>query len=271
MLAASLALTLLGGETQAQEVSAPQKGAPAPIRILDGTFIASQLEGAKLSGLAEDQKPRISFLDNNRIAGYSGCRAFEGLLVRGQDGSTSIGITKLEKVGCSPVSSWVDTQMLAALKGNRRLDMKDGALRLIGSRNQILLRLEFISPRPDHGPSLYGRTWILTQINGASLPKDTPKPTLIFHGTIVTGSTGCNQFSAIHTRKDGNSTFVITTQTQRTCLAPEGEPMELEADYLRTLASVDRVNLTPSTLTLHAPNGRAILAFSIAQSGGKPM
>jgi heat shock protein HslJ len=263
VLAASLALTLLAGETQAQELSAPQKGAPAPVLSPEGEFVASELNGAKLSGLGQAKKPRLMFLDQNRIAGFSGCRAFEGQLVYGQDGSTEIRITKLEKVRCSPVSARVNARMMASLKASGRLDMKGGALQLVGSRNQILGRFDAISPRPDHGPSLYGRTWVLTQINGTSPPKNDPKPTLVFTGASINGSTGCNQFSGTHTRQAGKSAFVITAQTQRACLAPEGDPMALEANYLTALASVDRIDLTPTTLTLSATNVETLLVFSL--------
>jgi heat shock protein HslJ len=265
VLVASLALTLLAGETQAQELSAPQKGAPAPVQILDGTFIASQLDGATLTGLAQANRPRITFLDDNRIGGFSGCRAFEGQLVRNTSDMARVKVTKVTGAGCKGPLAQNESKLFASLKASRRLEILGGEVRVMGGQDQILVRLNAISPRVDQGPSLYGRTWVLTQINGTSPPKNDPKPTLVFTGTSIHGSTGCNQFSGTHARQAGKSAFVITTQTQRACLAPEGDPMTLETDYLSALASVDRISLTPSTLTLSASKGGANLVFSIAR------
>ena len=263
VLAASLALTLLASEAQAQELSAPQRGAPAPVLILDGTFIAIQLDGAELSRIKYERRPRLTFLHDNRIAGFSGCRAFEAQMLRNTSDMVRISVKKVTGAGCKGQLGQIESKLFASLKASRRLEILGGEVRVMGSQNQIALRLDSISPRLDHGPSVYGRTWVLTQINGASPPKNNPKPTLVFSGTSISGSTGCNQFSGTHSRQAGTSAFVIITQTQRACLAPEGDPMTLETDYLSALASVDRINLTPSTLTLSSTKGGAILVFSL--------
>jgi heat shock protein HslJ len=262
MLAASLALTLLAGEAQAQELSAPQKGAPAPVLILDGTFVVSQLDGAKLSRVKYERRPSFTFLDDNRFAGFSGCRAFEGQLVRDSAERIQISVTKVTGAGCKGQLAQIENRFFASLKASRRLELSD-ELQLLDSRNRILLSFDSITERFLMVPRIDGRTWALTHFEGVTLRKDNPKPTLVLRGTTVTGSTGCNQFSGNVISQARKVAFVIKTQTQRACLAPEGDPMALEADYLQALAHVDKIYLTPSTLTLSATNSETLLVFSL--------
>ncbi|GIU66834.1 META domain-containing protein [Candidatus Phycosocius spiralis] len=265
MIAASLAISLWGGGTQAQEVNAPPKGAPAPVLSLDGEFVAQQLDGAELSRFQQAQRPRISFLDQNRIAGFSGCRAFSGRLIHGANGTTRLNVATNVEANCLGQLAKLDNLTLSSLKATRRLEALGDEVRLLGNHNKILMRLTVTSPRADQGLSLYGHTWVLTRMNGVEISKDSPKPTLAFQQNTLSGYSGCNHFSGFHTRQAGKSKIIVLTISQRACIAITGDPMELETTYLQALARVDVMALSDSTMTLSASQGGTVLVFAIAR------
>jgi len=117
-----------------------------------------------------------------------------------------------------------------------------------------------VEPTPLDGPR-----WQLTSYRGGDgqsvTPLDGSRPTARFRdGRIITGSAGCNTFTAGYTYDDGNLTVSHPAATTRSC---PPAVMEQEAAYLAALHRVARYTLSESTLTLEDIRGVTLLTYEL--------
>ena len=110
---------------------------------------------------------------------------------------------------------------------------------------------------------LDGTRWQLQSYRGANgetvAPIDGSQPTMRFRaGRVVTGSAGCNAYSAGFTYDAGNLTVSHPAATSASCPEPM---MAQEAVYLAALHRVARFAMREDTLTLDDSRGVTLLTY----------
>ena len=109
---------------------------------------------------------------------------------------------------------------------------------------------------------LTGNVWLLTALLGRAPVHGTELTSEFTPAGNVSGSAGCNHYSAKFTQSGSTIQVSSIASTQMAC-APR--IMAQESVFLKALASARRYSVTGSTLTLKASGGRALLTYK-AQS-----
>lgn len=237
------------------------KGAPKPVLVLEGEFVASELNGRRLNRGEDTPKATLIFLPNDGVRGSTGCNRFSGTLVRSGAKSTRFGPLALTKMACIGPAKNLEVQMLSALRATNQISKFGSEVRLLAANGRVVARLQTMSARPETGLSLYGKSWTLVSLNGQTLDAQSARPHVTFEANRISGSTGCNQFSGVHQRADGKSRFLNMAQTERACLAAIGDPMATEAAFMAALSQVDQISLTGNQLTLKSSGSSDVLVF----------
>lgn len=237
------------------------KGAPKPVLVLEGEFVATEIQGRALSSSANAPKATLIFLPDDGVSGSTGCNRLSGKLVRQGADITRFGEFAMSKMACMGPAGQLEQQMLAALRATNQIRKFGGEVRLVSAKGRVLARLQSMNARAETGPSLYGKSWTLVSLNGQALDPKSLRPQVTFEGNRISGSTGCNQFSGLHQRAAGRSRFMNMMQTERACLAAIGDPMATEAAFIAALGKVDQISLSANRLTLKSSTSPDVLIF----------
>ena len=250
-------ILILSGCTQSEPES-PQEVVGA-ITSLAGT--AWELEAF---GGPEDTVPVVpgSRLSVNyfveRYAGYGGCNWFLG--VYGLEGiNVRMETVATTTLNCESQEIMEQEQtFMAALLDVAYFRNEDNRMVGYTAENQALLSLLPTPPAP-----FEGTTWELKfGWDGESWVPVLPLTTVTaqFEGDQVTGSGGCNSYSA-SIESDGNQlTIGPAAATRMACSDPE-DIMQQEDAYFSQLASVAGYTVAGGTLILLDANGEPILLF----------
>jgi len=118
------------------------------------------------------------------------------------------------------------------------------------------------------GTSLDG-TWILTSYTGldgtqANVPA-VVKPSLTFSGNAVTGTAGCNTYSAVASIGTDPNTihYANLASTKKACPPPAGT---IETVFLQALNLASTWQVTGDQLVIQAPGGKPSLTFHMQSS-----
>lgn len=242
-------------------VHAPSKGAPKPVLVLEGEFVASELNGRPINRNGDAPKATLIFLAGDGVSGSTGCNRLNGKLVRAGADITRFSPLALTKMACAGPAGALERQMLAAMRTTNQISKFGGEVRLLSANGRVLARLQTISARPETGLSLYGKSWTLVSLNGQALDSQSLRPQVTFESNRISGSTGCNQFSGLHQRSAGKSRFMNMMQTERGCLAAVGDPMAVEAAFMASLGRVDQISFTGNQLILKSSQSPDVLIF----------
>jgi heat shock protein HslJ len=115
---------------------------------------------------------------------------------------------------------------------------------------------------------LVGTNWVLTSylVGGDAVAGVLPdvEVTAVFdeEGNL-TGSAGCNTYSATYTASNGMLTLTPAVSTKMACTTPEGV-MDQESFYLNALGSIVFYQIRANSLDLLDANGNALLSFQAA-------
>lgn len=116
------------------------------------------------------------------------------------------------------------------------------------------------TPTAPTAASLAGTSWQLVSLGDPAAPQpalpDT-RPTLMFDEQMISGSTGCNEYSANYNVSGSSLTFEPIVQTERACLDPG--VMEQERLYTTFLGAAETFTREGDTLTLTGSVG--VLVF----------
>ena len=108
-------------------------------------------------------------------------------------------------------------------------------------------------------PNFEKTVWLLTQINGSSLPKTNQIPSLRFENGHITGYTGCNRLFANYTAtSDGKLNIGSLGVTKMACM---GEKGDLERAVLAALETAKIYALPPGQLNLLDSNHKVLLTY----------
>lgn len=129
---------------------------------------------------------------------------------------------------------------------------------LIAATGVLLTHCAQPSTPPSPEPGLNGDEWSVDSIDGQDLV-ELSHLTLVFDDTgALTGSSGCNQFSASYDLSGDALSIGPMTITERACIAPV---MEQESRFVDILSNAARVDFPEDgALIISTSNERAITA-----------
>jgi heat shock protein HslJ len=106
-----------------------------------------------------------------------------------------------------------------------------------------------------------GATWTVTELNGEAPPEGVTA-TLVFDGTSVSGSSGCNQYTGAATFDE--DVVEISDQLAGGLMACDAPVSEFEAAYLTMLAEAQVFAVDGDTLTLSDDSDTVLATFTSA-------
>jgi heat shock protein HslJ len=199
--------------------------------------------------------------DAGKVTGSAGCnRYFAGytsgnnnrLLLDGRIGAT--------QMACAQSVDIQERHYLALLAGVNSQEIRDGVLLLFDRQGEVVLQYVAESPL-----TLEDTRWHATGINngrgGVVSSGSTQLATAVFTDGKVSGSAGCNNYSAGYEISDSQITTGPAMTTRRQCAEPKGI-MAQEQQFLQALAAARQYSLTAERLELRDSNGSLQVVFS---------
>ena len=200
----------------------------------------------------------LAFADGGALAGSTGCNQFTGRYE--QDGSSltiTPGATTMK--ACIGDLGTQDTAVLADLAKVASFTHTASALTLLDSSGATLL---VYAPGLT---SLAGTSWTATGINNGKNAVESNAQTETVTAEFgedgkVTGSGGCNTYSATYTTTDPDGiTFGPVVSTKMACA---DEANAVEQQYFAALEAVTTYSIDGTTLTLRDADGSAQVVFT---------
>jgi heat shock protein HslJ len=202
----------------------------------------------------EDAAPSASF-DEGRVSGSTGCNRYSGPYTVEGD-TLELGTIAATRMACPPPASDVETAFLASLETVAAWGMDDEELILLDADDEERLRFGVATPVG---------SWLATGfLNGdafTSLLMGTEITATFSEENEVSGSSGCNTYTATSEADAGAIEISAPTTTKRLCTEPT-DVMEQEAAYLGALASAVRYRIDGGTLELSRADGTRVVSFA---------
>lgn len=196
--------------------------------------------------------PTATFQDG-RITGTTGCNRYAGTYaIDGGRMTIEPGATTMK--ACPPPAGEVEQAYLAALGRVSGWRAEDDELVLI-AEGAPALRFTAASPEG---------SWTVTSFNDghavtSPIPGTKLTATFAADGTL-SGSAGCNGYSATYTTTGGDITISPPAATQKLCAEPEGVS-DQEAAYLTVLPEATRFQLGEHGLELLRADGTFVATY----------
>jgi heat shock protein HslJ len=231
----------------------------------------SSIEGSTLT---------VAFHNAYRVGGHAGCRGYVATYEASGD---DIGFLMLGMTGsfahCSGALMEQEGQYTTVLGWATDYQLNEGpALRqfkILTARGEVLV---FERLPEDAEASLEGTAWTLTafveekKVEGMATPALIPadllaetEVTATFEDGTVSGSAGCNHYSAAYALEGSFLSVETPAATEMACLNPDGV-MEQEGRFLGLLGDVTAYHLHGSQLWLETGDG-GILVFDAKAAG----
>jgi heat shock protein HslJ len=198
-------------------------------------------------------------LTQGRVTGTTGCNRYTGSYTLPARDALEFGPIASTMMACSDPQMEQERAFLKALEGTRYYARSEGSLTLKGANGEELATFE---PRKSTG--LVGTTWSATGINNGrqavvSLAAGSTVTAIFDSGGRVSGSGGCNSYSAGYT-VDGNKIKIDTiTQTEMACL--DQKIMEQEQAYFAALQKATTYRIDGDKLELRDDGGALQVGF----------
>lgn len=204
-----------------------------------------------------ETRPTVAYAVD-RYGGFGGCNYFLGVYTADAS-SLRMNTPASTMSGCEPpeVMSQEGT-FSSALVNTTEYKMEGANLVMYTVGEQRMLTMS-----PAEAPPFEGTTWELKFVWDESYWAPTlidSKPTAIFAGDQMSGSGGCNTYSATVTLTENRMVIGPAASTMMACAEPEGV-MEQESVYFTTLESVAGYEQLGDLLLLLSGEGYPILAF----------
>ncbi|HRO60075.1 MAG TPA: META domain-containing protein [Burkholderiaceae bacterium] len=219
---------------------------------LDGTaWIVTRLHGARPE-TPSSPAPTMRF-EHGRVAGSDGCNRYSAGYRSAGDSFGLLGNMVGTKRMCPDEQMRTARAFTAALNDARALRHEGGRLLLLDGSGAPVMTLardsqELANTRWRVTGYNNGRQAVVSTISGTELTMD------FGADGRVSGSAGCNDFTAGY-RQDGDRLSITApASTRRACARPEGV-MAQEASFLGALAMVDRTRIEGGQLELRSAGG----------------
>jgi len=203
--------------------------------------------------LVSPEGPSATFTAGT-VTGSTGCNRFTASYT--QDGDAlAIGTVATTKMGCPPPADGVERAYLAALDRVASWRRVHDELALADADGRTLLRFRAASP---------AGAWTATatrQPGAVSSPLPGTEITADFEaGGKLTGSAGCNTYSATYATDGAKITIADVSATEMACDAPEGI-MEQEQGYLSALPLAAGYRVEGPKLSLLTAEGSYVATY----------
>jgi heat shock protein HslJ len=235
---------------------------------------ATPLEGAlwRLASYVNDQGTLVQVLPDaqitiqfqeGQVAGSAGCnRYFASYQLDGD--RLTVGPTGTTMMACQAEVSEQERLYLAALENAASVRIVEDRLELVDAQGSTVLAFDRDVPAP-----LVGTTWKLVSVHdGASALvsalSGTEITALFGDDGTVSGSAGCNNYTASYQTDQEALTFGPAATTRKACAAPEGV-MEQESAYLAALASTATYRIEGDGLELLDAEGTRMATFVVGE------
>jgi len=226
----------------------------------DATLLKGQplvlVSGVDVPEDAAAAQPSATFEDEN-VSGWAGCNRYTGgfqidgsSLVLGQISST--------KMACPSPGDTIERDYLAALERVAAWRTEDDEVVLLDADEAELLRYERATP--------VGRwqvTGLLTGDAFASPIAGTELTATFGDDATLTGSSGCNTYTAEYTTDKGAVEIADVAGTEKTCPEPAGV-MEQETSYLALLGRTASFRVDGPVLELIDVDRQRLVAYARA-------
>lgn len=203
---------------------------------------------ATLAGRAVEGGPVVTTqFSGGRIAGSDGCNRYSGAYQADGAKFSLVGSLAGTQMACPPAVMERARVFLSALSEAKSYRVAEGRLELQGADGAVLA--SFTAQLQ----SLAGTSWRVTGINNGrqaveSVAQDA-KVTLAFDASgRVSGSAGCNRYTAAYTVEGTNTTIAPAAATRMAC--PQPGVMERERQFLDALTSVRSARIEGDRLEL---------------------
>jgi heat shock protein HslJ len=225
---------------------------PASFESIPWTLVSG------LPASADGATPGATFA-HGIIGGSAGCNHFTAPYTVDGD-KLEIGTIATTKMACPPPQAAVEHAYLAALGKVASWSIDGDELVLSDGDGNELLR--YGTPSIDGD---YEATAIRT-VDAFASPIPGTTITAKFAAGTITGSGGCNTYTASYTTDRGSIHVDTPAATKKLCTDPAGVS-EQEANYFAALAAADQYRLDgPHALALMAADGTYLVSF--AQASG---
>ncbi|NNC74294.1 MAG: META domain-containing protein [Acidimicrobiia bacterium] len=224
---------------------------PGGTDLLGTSWVGSRIEWQGTDyPIALNSPPTIEFTADG-VGGTTGCNSWFGSVSLGE-GSISIDQIGQTEMGCEqPLMDQEQTVVQILLAAD--LWTLDGGTLTIGDSQGAGL-IEYVAPIDAPAVPLIGTTWVLSEVmtlDAVSTPFIGVEPTLVFDGDEISGSGGCNEYSARAIIENGRVEITNLTFTERACA--DAGAMEQEAMFFRVLEAAETYLLDGPRLTIQAP------------------
>jgi heat shock protein HslJ len=240
-------------------VPQPGAGLEGTAWTLD-TYVSSQ--GQTVSTLPDTEV--MAKFQAGELGGNAGCNSYFGQYEL--DGnSLTVGPVAMTEMYCLPEELMAqESDYLAALQRVASYQITNGQLQLSDAGGEPLLTFSILQPT-----SLVGTLWQLTAYyNGkdgfVSVLLDTEVMATFGEDGKLSGSAGCNNYSASYEVTGDQITIGPAAATMMMCPTPEGI-MEQEGAYLAALESATAFQLEGKNLTMTNAEGMQVLTYTVRE------
>ena len=211
-----------------------------------------------------DQTTVDAKFDGGEVGGSAGCNRYFGTYSLGEATELTVGSEMgSTQMACPPEIMAQEQRYLALLGQVVTADRVDDHLRLQDADSATLLK--FVATKP---AGLENTSWQATGINngkgGVVSTATTPLSTALFAEGQLSGTGGCNQFTATYEIEGDQITIGPAAATRMFCEQPEGV-MDQEQQYFEALGRARTFSLTPEKLELRDESGSLQATFSVAK------
>lgn len=195
-----------------------------------------------------------------KITGSAGCNRYFAGYTTGSDGKLVLvsqpGSTQM---ACAQPVTVQEHRYLVLLSGVNGQEIRNGQLLLLDKQGQGVLKYTAESPL-----TLENTSWQANGINngkgGVVSSAATPHVIAMFADGKISGSAGCNNYSASYEISDSKIAIGPAMTTRRQCSEPEGV-MTQEQAFLQALAAASQYKLAAGRLELRDSNGSLQVIF----------
>jgi heat shock protein HslJ len=211
--------------------------------------------GDNLSAASTTQPATAEFASGN-VSGSTGCNNYNGSYQLAANGKISFGVIAATKAACVANLGPQEQALFDGYRAATKAVIDTGRLQFLGPTGKPLLIFQAVK-----GTELEGITWNLldyrtpTSVTSAVAGAEA---TLSFANGKITGTTGCNDFTATYTGGEGTNGPLKIADVQvgnKTCSTPPGV-MAQQSTYLTALSTVVKFTTGSNRLTLLDSQGR---------------
>jgi len=207
-----------------------------------------------------DVKTNAQFEDGS-MSGNSGCNGYNGpYLVDGKN--ISFGPMMSTMMACQPPMMEQETGYMSAIGMVDTFEVDGETLTMFDEDGEVVL--EFVAVEP---ATLVGMHWSLTSYNNGkggmqSLTIGTEITADFNENGTVTGSAGCNDYSAPYEVTEDMISIGMTIRTEMACTDPKGV-MEQETQYLASLQNAVIYTIRDDRLEIRDENGSGVAYYVV--------